>query len=159
MALTPIKQYLDVIDIKKAAPDGANIENGNEKIISLPPDKNLSDTDSNTSRSGVQVADFLLRGAENAIPSKDLIKITGIPTDRALRLAVFKERNAGAVILSTTRNRGGYFLPDEGEKGLQETAGWVRTQTSRALNILHALKSAQRAIGILDGQVEMGDNA
>ena len=155
MALTPIKQHLDVIDIKKAVPDGANIENGNEKTISFEPENNLSKTNSNTLRTSVQVAYFLLHGAENAISSKDLIKITGIPTDRVLRTVVGRERDAGAVILSTIRNRGGYFLPDIGEKGLKETEVWIRTQKSRAANILRSLKSAQRSISTPDGQLEL----
>ena len=108
MALTPIKQHLDVIDIKKAVPDGANIENGNEKTISFEPENNLSEDNSITLKYGVQVSDD---------------------------------------------------LPNEEEKGLQENTGCVLSQISSALDILHSLKSAQKAVGILDGQIEMGDNA
>ena len=108
MAFTPIKHYIDLIDIKKPCSDAATSEQDIEKIISIKPEKNLSEDNSITLKYGVQVSDD---------------------------------------------------LPNEEEKGLQENTGCVLTQISSALNILHSLKSAQKAVGILDGQIEMGDNA
>ena len=43
--------------------------------------------------------------------SKDLMSVLGLANTRQLREAINFERMHGALILSTVRNRGGYFLP------------------------------------------------
>ena len=58
-----------------------------------------------------------MTGAENAIPTRTLVKLTGLSV-RDLRAQVAREREAGALILA--KGDGGYFLPDEGEKGRDE---------------------------------------
>ena len=51
---------------------------------------------------------------------------------------------------------GGYFLPDDGEKGYRELSAFVRTLRSRAVNTLRTLKAANKALQRMDGaQVEM----
>lgn len=77
---------------------------------------------------------FLLQGAENALSTADLVKITGLKSARELQTLIACERDAGHLILSTCRNGGGYFLPDEGSKGRAEIAEFVTTLQHRAIN-------------------------
>ena len=58
--------------------------------------------------------------------------------------------DAGAVILSTCRNGGGYYLPAEGDTGRREIEEYIRTLKSRALNTLRAIRSARAALRDLD---------
>ena len=55
-----------------------------------------------------RIADLLHPGAENAIPRRDLMVMTGL-SDRDLRLMIEAERRQGIPILSD--NIHGYFLP------------------------------------------------
>lgn len=57
------------------------------------------------------VVDYLKKGRENAIPSKVLAEACGYSSTRELQAEIARERAAGEVILSTTSNGGGYFLP------------------------------------------------
>jgi len=98
------------------------------------------------------IAEFLLHGAENALSTSDLIRIAGLKSSRELQIQVAKERDSGILILSTCRNGGGYFLPDEGEKGQAEIDEFVRTLVARALNTLKALQSARKALEVYTGQ-------
>ena len=54
----------------------------------------------------MRVHDVLNYGLDNAIPTKDLVQILGLQSDRELRKMVERERGAGAVILSDC-HRGG----------------------------------------------------
>ena len=49
----------------------------------------------------MKITDYLPTGKENAIPSKTLAEILGFDTVRELQKAIERERQAGAVILST----------------------------------------------------------
>ena len=96
---------------------------------------------------------ILLRGAENAVSTADLLELTGIRTARRLRMAVASEREAGSVILS---NADGYFLPDYGEKGHQEIARFIATITAKGAATLKAADSARAFLAALPGQLEIG---
>lgn len=74
-----------------------------------------------------------------------------------LMTEIAREREAGALILSTCRNGGGYFLPSDGDAGKREIAAFVATLRARALNTLRALKAAREALESLDGQVSIDD--
>lgn len=65
-------------------------------------------TTSPAERQSFRIADLLLPGAENAIPRRDLMALTGC-TDRELRRQIEAERRLGPPILSDCI--GGYFLP------------------------------------------------
>ena len=56
-----------------------------------------------------RVADLLHPGAENAIPRRELMTLTGL-SDRELRLMIEAERRQGTPILSD--NQRGYWLSD-----------------------------------------------
>lgn len=97
------------------------------------------------------VADYLQKGRENAIPSKELAAMCGFSSTRELRLAISRERADGAVILSTTTGRGGYFLPGTEE----EVKQFITTLSHRAGNTFAALRSAKALLAQLPGQMEM----
>lgn len=85
------------------------------------------------------VRDLLSEGKENAIPAKDLTDILGMGSVRELQQEIARERAAGAVILSTCQDGGGYYLPATD----QEVREFIRTLESRGKNTLLALKSAR----------------
>lgn len=93
---------------------------------------------SNTTTSGGQrrIADFLSRGRENAIPRRDLERLTKL-APREVSLAVERERRAGVPILADGR---GYFLPAS-EK---ERAECVRSLRHRAGEILTTARAVER---------------
>lgn len=99
------------------------------------------------------IESMLLKGEENAITSSELVRLTGFKSVRELQNEIAREREAGALILSTCRGGGGYFHPAPGEAGKQEIAAFVSTLASRAIGTLRALKSAKRELKTLDGQI------
>lgn len=103
------------------------------------------------------IESLLLQGEANAIASGDLVNFAGVKSTRELQLIISQEREAGALILSTCRGGGGYFLPADGEVGKREIAAFVATLRARALNTLKALKTAREALESLEGQVALDD--
>lgn len=103
------------------------------------------------------VALRLKRGEKNAISSKNLVMLSGFRSVRDLQAEIAREREAGALILSTCRHGGGYFLPADGEEGKKEISAFVATLAARAVNTLRAMKHAKRALKTLDGQIMIRD--
>lgn len=103
------------------------------------------------------IESLLLQGEENALPSGELVRLTGFKSVRELQNEIAREREAGALILSTCRGGGGYFLPAPGEAGQREIGAFVATLRARALNTLRVLKAAREALEGLDGQVSLDD--
>lgn len=83
-----------------------------------------------------RVADFLSRCRENAIPRRDLERLTKL-APREVSLAVERERRAGVPILADGR---GYFLPASEE----ERAECVRSLRHRAGEILTTARAVER---------------
>lgn len=77
----------------------------------------------------IQIKDFLLTGAENAVPRRHLRQLTGL-SDRDLRRQIQAARLDGAPILSSTTT-GGYYLPADNA----ELEHFVRSMRSRAREI------------------------
>lgn len=92
---------------------------------------------------------YLLEGKKNAIKSQKLVDLTGCKSVRELQEVIAEERAAGAVILSTCQNGGGYFLPIPGEK--QEVIEFTHTLRRRAKNTLAAIESAEAYLKQLGG--------
>lgn len=103
------------------------------------------------------VESLLFQGEKNALPSSELVRLTGVKSVRELQNEIAHEREAGALILSTCRGGGGYFLPSPGEAGQREIGAFVSTLRARAINTLRVLKAAREALDGLDGQVSLDD--
>ena len=85
------------------------------------------------------IEDFLLVGKKNAISSQRLADLAGCKSIRELQQVITEERAAGAVILSTCQDGGGYFLPQNAE----EVREFIVTLESRGKHTLLALDSAR----------------
>lgn len=123
-----------------------------------------------TMESAVSVVDFnmergrtqgrierLLRNGElNAIRTVDLINLAGLNSPRELRAEIERERADGALILSTVRHRGGYYLPNNDPAiARKEIAAFIATVSSRAIASQRTLKSARRALRECQAQLRM----
>lgn len=85
------------------------------------------------------VMEALHTGRENAISAQELCDYLGFNRVRELQNEIARERKAGAVILSTCQEGGGYFLPGND----REVRQFIRTLENRAKNTLEALRSAR----------------
>jgi len=111
-------------------------------------------TDRTQRQQGI-VEKLLPCGKENAISSKLLAQLVGCSNVRTLQSLVAIERQAGALILSSTS--GGYYLPDEGEKGQGEILEFYRALRARAINTLCVLRAAKNVLQQVEGQTIMED--
>lgn len=103
-----------------------------------------------------RIESLLPCGEQNAITSAELVSLAGLNTPRELRAAIERERAAGALILSTVRGRGGYFLPsNDPTQGKSEIEAFIRTVHARAVNSQRTLKAARRALRECAGQMEV----
>ena len=82
------------------------------------------------------VSSFLLSGRENAIPRRELERLTGLD-GRTVRLMIERERRAGTPVLSDSSN--GYYLPAD----YAERAAFVRSMRRRALEILKTARAVE----------------
>lgn len=89
----------------------------------------------------LRIADLLHPGAENAIPRRDLISLTGL-SDRELRRQIERERRAGAWIISD--NRHGYFLADDPA----EVQRFTRSMLHRSAEIAKTARILEGAAGL-----------
>ena len=85
------------------------------------------------------IADLLGVGKANAIPRRDLERLTGL-APREVSLAVERERRSGVPILA---DGSGYYLPSSHD----ERAACVRSLRHRAREILITARSIERAEG------------
>ena len=85
------------------------------------------------------VMEALHTGKENAITAQNLCTYLGFNSVRELQNEIARERKAGAVILSTCQEGGGYFLPSDD----REVRQFIRTLENRANNTFEALHSAR----------------
>ena len=137
---------------EKTALNAVNIEDGRREI-GLGAD-DLPDTDFNTASPPTQgVAAVLCKGQENAIDSRELLRRFHLTDKRQLRALVSNERAHGALIL--TAPDGGYFLPDDGEKGRLEMKRFVSTIRAKGVHTLAAARPALRQLRISDGQITL----
>ena len=124
-------------DKKKAHP-GAGTP-GQAKETASFQGSAISTKDSTTKPAGVQVtiSGFLHIGQGNALPLRDLCRLTGMD-GRQVRLMIQQERLKGVPILSDNQN--GYYLP-ENEWEVRE---FVRSMRHRAGEI-------EKAAGVIEG--------
>lgn len=107
----------------------------------------------NKNRTAGFIESILPRGEANAIPTAQLVALAGLRSQRDLRLAIERERRGGALILSTVRGHGGYYLPSEDPtKARAELSAFIRTVNARAVNSQRILRAARQALRVCDGQ-------
>ena len=94
----------------------------------------------------MRVFDLLPVGAEYAISRRALAALTGL-SDRQLRYKISQERKAGALILSTTEDGGGYFRAAD----VQELRRWVAMMTAHTNATLAVIRAAQEALAAEEG--------
>lgn len=132
---------------EKTRPAASPAERETESTgINTPFPMTNDSTDKKETQEPFIIAALLPRGAQNAVKTKELLRITGIKTARELQLLIAEERRAGALILSKSDSSGGYFLPSEGEQGKAEIRAFERTLHARAANTFAALKAAKAAL-------------
>lgn len=94
-----------------------------------------------------KISSILLEGQSNAIPRRELERITGLD-GRAVRLLIERERRSGTPILSDCVH--GYFLPGDD----QERAACVRSLRHRARQIWATARAIEGDKSrIMDGQI------
>ena len=94
-------------------------------------------TDGGGGQGSIAIADYLSHGQANAIPLRDLERMTGLD-GRTIRAMIAAERRTGVAILSD--NLTGYYLPANEE----EKARFVRSMRHRAKEILLAADAVER---------------
>lgn len=99
------------------------------------------------------VADVLPTGQASAVTSQALCDLLGFESPRELQKEIARERAAGAVILSSCRDGGGYFLPETN----QEVKAFIKTLENRGKNTFMALKSARNYLKKQEGSKEHDD--
>lgn len=88
----------------------------------------------------------LMQGHENAIPAQKLCDIIGLSDTRYLRLLVERERQNGALILSTTGQGGGYFLPADGKQGQEEMQRFCSLILSRVSSSMKSIEFIRKEL-------------
>ena len=92
------------------------------------------------------IAELLPHGEENAVTTKELLRLTGYRERRDMTKQIERERLAGALILSKCSDGGGYYLPAEGAAGTEELRVFKRTLEARAKSTFRVLKAARSAL-------------
>lgn len=122
---------------KKARPDEATSRRaGQEKQRTSSNSRNKHITQAPGGQWGI--ADLLLPGRENAIPRRELEKLTGLD-GRTVRLMIERERREGRPILAD--NATGYYLPATE----YERAACVRSMRHRAGEIMKSAQAIEQA--------------
>ena len=120
---------------KRARPDAATSRRaGQEKQRTSSNSRNKHITQAPGGQWGI--ADLLLPGRENAIPRRELEKLTGLD-GRTVRLMIERERREGSPILAD--NATGYYLPATEHK----RAARVYSMRHRAVEILETAKAIE----------------
>lgn len=88
----------------------------------------------------IKIADYLSHGQENAIPRRELERLTSMD-GRTVRLMIERERRAGTVIASD--NQHGYWLTDDPA----EAERFSRSMEHRAREILRTARAIEQAEG------------
>jgi len=93
-------------------------------------------------------------GEENKASAEQVKCQLGLSTIRAVQAQVSSERLKDALILSTGRAGGGYFLPSlNPEQAQREMLEHKRCLRARALNTLAVLRPVNKALRVVRGQL------
>ena len=100
----------------------------------------MSDCNTAAADRQIKISAFLSHGQENAIPRRELEKLTGMD-GRTVRLMIEQERRGGTPIC--TNNLTGYYLPATEE----ERTACVRSMRHRAGEIMKTARAIEQAEG------------
>jgi hypothetical protein len=98
------------------------------------------------------VESLLLHGRRNAVSTRTLLARTHFRSVRDLRHQIAREREGGALILSSKAAGGGYFLPDLGAAGRDELVACYTQGRRQAISALKSLRCIRRALQECTGQ-------
>lgn len=123
---------------KKARPDaGTSGQAVREDALQGNTSRIQFNTADGGGQGSIAIADYLSHRQANAIPLRDLERMTGLD-GRTIRAMIAAERRTGVAILSD--NLTGYYLPANEE----EKARFVRSMRHRAKEILLAADAVER---------------
>lgn len=141
---------------ENACPAAGTTERADETAALAGASVSVYDSTIMQSKKQGKIESLLSHGEQNAITSAALANLAGLHSPRELRAEIEKERAAGALILSTVRGHGGYYLPStDPVQGRAEIEAFVRTVHARAVNSQKTLKAARRALRECAGQMEV----
>ena len=138
---------------KNPHPAGGTAEQGEHGAVWTDDSHNSNFTSGGTSRQG-RIFSLLPQGEENAIPGPELARMAGV-SPRKLRLMVEAERLKYPICASDS----GYFLHDDGHKGILELRKFLRRQDSRCAANRRVTKSARAALKELEHKPLEGQEA
>lgn len=93
------------------------------------------------------------QGYRNRISSEKLLKTGGFRNVRALRAAIRRLREKGAIIAATKTDGGGYFVPVERE----ELMAYVHAAEKQGASTFAPLKAARENLREGEGQIDIYD--
>ena len=93
------------------------------------------------------VFEVLKSGKAAALSTAELLRLTGLPSARAMQVQIARERRRGLPILSTCGGRGGYFRPApvmEEERKILEFCKTVRSRSMNSMELLRMFEGLAR---------------
>ena len=130
---------------KKAHPDVAASRQARGTDFGGPVPTKDNNTTGSKCKSSAPISSLLLRGRENALSLKDLVRITGLD-ERVIRRQIHAERASGIMVIADNVN--GYYLPaDE-----HDVRMFARSMSHRAGEIAKIAQAAEIALAEMEGQ-------
>lgn len=129
---------------KRKAPGSAATLTGAERGKSGETSSTFDSTSAAAGRQG-KIFSMLLQGEEHAIPGQELARMAGV-SPRKLRLMVDQERLKYPICASDS----GYFLHDNGNKGILELRKFLRRQDRRCAANRRVTRSARMTLRALE---------
>lgn len=121
-------------------PAGGTAERAAAEMTACRASIPMSDCNTAAADRQIKISAFLSHGQENAIPRRELEKLTGMD-GRTVRLMIEQERRGGTPIC--TNNLTGYYLPATEE----ERTACVRSMRHRAGEIMKTARAIEQAEG------------
>jgi len=99
----------------------------------------------------MRISDYLQHGENNAVSTQELLSLLHIPNARELQKLIEAARSQGEIILSSCRNNGGYYKPDQNlEVGRLEVAAFCKTMRRRGAKTIRLARLAEKAAAEAD---------
>lgn len=99
---------------------------------------------------GGWIASLLMHGENNALLTKDLLRLTGLNHSRDLQTAIEAERN-NIPILTKPGSKGGYFLPSEDpQKAVWELRKYCHYMEAKGKGCFRSSRAARKMLRALE---------